>query len=175
MSSKKNIFNLSYKSSAISKRKSRLRELYFSSRRNLNLQSSDNNVDLEENSLEQNPPILEPNNIPGSSTQDFTLNTISENLEIQSSSYSNIPIIDVSSQSPPFPLSSLISNDSSESEDDETLEDQLAEWAVINNINRTAVTELLHILGRRVGQRMPQLPAGYQALLSTPRNLQVLS
>lgn len=148
---KKGIFNVSQKGKAISKRKAVLAAKHFPTHSNIRTP----------------PPSLIPSSLPVSDirSHDSTLNATIDELPSSSSSIpQNIAPVNVQQSS----------SSSSSGDDEVPLKEELAEWVIQFDISRTGVTALLQTLGRRAGQTLPSLPLGYQSLLGTPRNLQVI-
>jgi hypothetical protein len=51
-----------------------------------------------------------------------------------------------------------------------SIAEKLRDWAIDNNVNRIAVTDLLHILNN---DRYPELPLSFKSLLKTPRKIDI--
>lgn len=150
---KKGLLNISQKGKAISKRKALLAAKHFPSHSNIRTP----------------PPIFITSSLPVSDIQshDSTLNDSIDEPPLTSSA---IPQNFV-----PVNVQQSCSSSSSSGGDDEVpLKEELAEWVIQFDVSRTGVTGLLQMLGRRAGQTLPSLPLGYQSLLGTPRNLQVI-
>lgn len=143
-----NIFNLSTKKSAISKRKATLKAKYFTNKRHVN--TSQGNVQLQNENISNLLSIQETNDIEMESTAPFSPRS------------ENIPLPD---------HHSVGHNDSFDIslDSDDNLVQQLREWAIQSDLQRHFLTQLLQILK----PYHPELPGGYQALLETPRNIPV--
>lgn len=146
-------FKRSTKKSAISQRKSRLREMYFGS-----YDSSQERVD--DHIAEENfDAALESSN--NEETSSFS--ALSNSIATQSDQ------IMVSDRIPSDPFPELSSSDVTDDMGSPSLSYEIREWTIRCNIRRTHLDQLLRILR----PRFIDLPVCYKTLLETPRNLKV--